>query len=49
LPHTVGMWDTTAPVTVELKAGKNVLSFLHQTDGYAKGFSIHQFLLMPAK
>ena len=49
LPHTVGMWDTTAPVTVNLKAGKNVLSFEHQTDGYAKGFSIHQFVLTPTK
>ncbi len=49
LPHTVGMWETTDSVTVELKAGKNVLTFNHQTDGYAKGFSIHQFVLTPAK
>lgn len=49
LPHTVGMWETTAPVTIELKAGKNVLTMNHQADGYAKGFSIHQFVLTPAK
>lgn len=27
LPYTIGMWDTTAPVAIELKAGKNVLKF----------------------
>ena len=27
LPYTIGMWDKTAPVEVELKAGKNVLNF----------------------
>ena len=47
LPHTVGMWETTAPVTIQLKAGQNVLNFQHQTDGYAKGFSIHHFRLTP--
>ena len=47
LPHTVGMWEMTAPVMVELKAGKNVLTFNHHTDGYAKGFSIHEFKLTP--
>lgn len=45
LPHTVGMWDTTAPVILDLKAGENVLTFNHQTDGYDKGFSIHHFKL----
>ena len=43
------MWETTAPVTVELKAGKNVLTMNHKADGYAKGFSIHHFKLTPAK
>lgn len=47
LPYTIGMWDKTAPVIVELKAGKNTLSFTHQTDSYTKGFSIHQFTLTP--
>jgi hypothetical protein len=32
---------------VELKEGKNVLTFNHHTDGYAKGFSIHEFKLTP--
>ena len=27
LPYTIGMWDKTAPVGIELKAGKNVLKF----------------------
>ena len=49
LPHTVGMWDTTAPVVIELKEGKNVLVMNHQAEGYGKGFSIHHFKLTPAK
>jgi len=27
LPYTIGLWDKTAPVEIELKAGKNVLKF----------------------
>lgn len=27
MPYTIGMWDKTAPVVIELKAGKNVLKF----------------------
>ncbi len=27
LPYTIGMWNKTAPVEIELKAGKNVLKF----------------------
>lgn len=27
LPYTIGMWDKTAPVGIELKAGRNVLRF----------------------
>jgi hypothetical protein len=38
-----GMWDTAAPITTELKEGKNVLRLEHQTDGCAKGFSIHHY------
>ncbi len=49
LPHTVGMWDETQPVTVKLSKGKNVLSFSHKTDGYAKGFTIKDFTLTPVK
>ena len=49
LPHTVGMWETTAPVILDLKTGENVLVLNHQTDGYDKGFSIHHFKLTPVK
>ena len=27
LPYTIGMWDKTEPVEIELKAGKNVMKF----------------------
>jgi len=27
LPYTIGLWDKTAPVEIELKAGQNVLKF----------------------
>ncbi len=49
LPHTVGMWETTAPVQVKLVAGKNVLSFKHHSSGYSKGVTIRDFTLTPAK
>lgn len=49
LPHTVGMWDETQPVAVQLSQGKNVLSFSHKTDGQAKGFTIKDFTLTPVK
>ncbi len=47
LPHTVGMWDYTEPVRVDLKRGKNVLRFSHTTEGYDKGFTIKEFQLAP--
>ena len=49
LPHTVGMWGETQPVEINLSKGKNVLTFSHKTDGYAKGFSIKDFTLTPVK
>ncbi len=49
LPHTVGLWDTTEPVEIELAAGRNVLRFSHTSDGYPKGFSIKEFTLTPAR
>jgi hypothetical protein len=49
LPFTVGMWETTEPVTVELREGQNVLRFSHSSDGYAKGFTIKEFILKPIK
>ena len=47
LPFTVGRWERTRPVEVELVAGRNVLRFAHASDGYAKGFSVRDFTLTP--
>lgn len=44
LPYTIGMWDKTAPVVIELKAGKNVLKF-HGPARVTAG----QFTLTPVK
>lgn len=49
LPHTVGLWETTAPVEIELVAGRNTLHFQHRSDGYDKGFSIRDFQLTPIR
>ncbi|MCP3916123.1 MAG: hypothetical protein GY711_11255 [bacterium] len=49
LPHTVGMWQTTPPVEVELALGRNVLRFAHRSEGYSKGFSIRDFTLTPTR
>jgi hypothetical protein len=48
LPHTVGLWDATAPVIIELAKGRNLLRFSHQSEGYAKGFTIKDFTVRPA-
>jgi hypothetical protein len=48
LPFTVGMWDTTAPVEVELKEGANVLTFTREHEGL-KGVTIRDFTLKPLK
>jgi hypothetical protein len=47
LPFTVGKWDTTAPVTIELNKGTNVLRFTRKSEGNEKGFSIKDFTLTP--
>ena len=47
LPHTVGMWDKTKPVVIELTKGTNLLRFSHKSEGQAKGFSIKKFSLAP--
>ena len=47
LPFTVGRWERTHPVEVELIAGRNLLRFAHGSDGFAKGFSIRDFTLTP--
>ncbi|MBI1375236.1 MAG: hypothetical protein GC159_21165 [Phycisphaera sp.] len=50
LPHTVGLWQTTEPVTVKLTKGKNVLKFTRKGVKHevaVKGFSIKEFTLTP--
>jgi len=43
LPHTVGMWDKTPPVTVSLVKGRNVLRFSRNEP--VKGLTIKDFTL----
>jgi len=45
LPHTVGLWDKSETVVVELKKGKNILTF--SREGNVKGVSIKDFTLTP--
>jgi hypothetical protein len=45
LPHTVGMWDTTEPVAIELTRGRNALRFSREGD--VKGVTIKDFTLTP--
>ena len=47
LPFTVGMWETTKPVDLELVNGRNVLTFSREHEGL-KGVSIRDFTLTPA-
>ena len=47
LPFTVGMWEKTQPITIELKRGKNKLTFTRA--GSAKGITIKDFTLTPVK
>jgi len=49
LPHTVGMWEETEPVEIELLKGTNVLRFSHKSDGHEKGVTIKDFTLTPVK
>jgi hypothetical protein len=44
LPYTIGMWDKTAPVSVELAAGRNVLKFW----GPAR-VTVGEFVLTPGR
>ncbi len=48
LPHTVGMWETTASVGLDLEQGENVLRLVRSSDGQPKGITIHHFTLTPA-
>ena len=47
LPFTVGMWETTRAVEVELVAGRNVLRFSRA--GEVKGVTIKDFTLTPVR
>lgn len=50
LPFTVGMWETTQPIQVELKKGDNTLTFTRQgvkQEVEPKGFTIRDFTLTP--
>jgi len=47
LPHTVGLWETTESVAVELKNGRNVLRFKRDSDGNTKGITIKELKLVP--
>jgi len=45
LPFTVGMWDQTEPVWVELESGRNKLRFFRE--GEVKGITLKEFTLTP--
>lgn len=50
LPYTVGMWETTQPIEVELKKGENTLTFSRKgvkQEVQPKGFTIRDFTLTP--
>lgn len=48
VPFTVGMWDKTVPVEIELAKGKNVLTFSRGGENI-KGLTIKDFTLAPVK
>jgi hypothetical protein len=47
LPYTVGMWENSGPVEIELAKGTNTLTFTRE--GNVKGVSIRDFTLTPVK
>ena len=47
LPFTVGMWEPTEPIEVELKAGRNLLRF--SRENATAGLTIKDFKLTPVK
>ncbi|MEM9347497.1 MAG: hypothetical protein AAGB26_12845 [Planctomycetota bacterium] len=52
LPHTVGMWEATQPIKVELKQGKNTLTLSRKgvnQEVATKGFTVRDFTLAPIK
>ena len=48
LPYTMGLWETSQPIGIALKAGTNTLTFTRAQDA-RKGVSIRDFKLAPAK
>jgi len=52
LPHTVGLWETTRPVEIELKRGKNELTFSRRgvkQPVAVKGFTLKHLTLTPVE
>jgi hypothetical protein len=52
MPHTVGLFDTTQPIVVELNKGKNVLTFTREgapAEVQMKGITFKQFTLTPTR
>ena len=50
LPHTVGMWETTKPIKLQLKKGKNTLTLSRKgvvQEVATKGFTIRDYTLSP--
>ncbi|MEO0475790.1 MAG: hypothetical protein AAF085_07455 [Planctomycetota bacterium] len=50
LPHTVGMWETTEAVKIDLKKGKNTLTLSRKgvkQEVEVKGFTIRDFTFSP--
>lgn len=47
LPYTIGMWEDTKPVEIELVKGKNVLHFTRNIPNY--GLTIKYFTLKPVQ
>ncbi len=45
VPFTLGNWDTTKPVTIDLKEGRNTLQFTLRPPN--KGLTIKNFILTP--
>jgi len=47
VPFTIGEWDQTKPVAIDLKEGRNSLQFTLKTPN--KGLTIREFVLTPVK
>jgi hypothetical protein len=48
IPFKMGLWETSEPVIVELKAGANTLALSRSPD-MRKGIAIKDFMLTPMK